>query len=139
MPTTSQWKRARRAALFGPLALVTALALSCRRSAPAEPSALASAESAPLFKEVAASAGVRFQHSNGATGKFYYIEETGAGCAFLDYDNDGFLDIVLVQSGAFPRAPGDNSPANHCALYHNNGDGTFTDVTAGSGLDRDLG
>ncbi|HZP81433.1 MAG TPA: VCBS repeat-containing protein, partial [Chthonomonadaceae bacterium] len=92
-----------------------------------------------LFRDVAAASGLRFTHSNGATGKFYYVEETGAGCAFIDYDNDGYLDIVLVQSGEIPRTPGKDSPANHCALYHNNGNGTFTDVTAGSGLDTDLG
>lgn len=92
-----------------------------------------------LFKDVAQSAGIRFVQNIGATGKFYYIESSGSGCAFFDYDNDGYLDILLIQSGPFPRVPGDTSPASHCALYHNNGDGTFTDVTAGSGLDRDLG
>jgi hypothetical protein len=91
------------------------------------------------FKEVAQSAGIHFVQNTGATGKFYYIESSGSGCAFFDYDNDGYLDVLLIQSGPFPRLPGDTSPASHCALYHNNGDGTFTDVTAGSGLDRDLG
>ncbi|SRR5579884_506231 len=131
--------RERQRACLGALAL---LLLSCASCQPtriaATPVSATVSQSAP-FRDVAVSAGVRFTHSNGATGKFYYVEETGAGCAFLDYDNDGFLDIVLVQSGEMPRTPGKDSPANHCALYHNNGDGTFTDVTAGSGLDRDLG
>lgn len=100
--------------------------------------------STALFEDVAARAGVRFSHDTGSTGKFYFIESTPAGCAFFDYDNDGFLDILLIQSGSSePPAPTDrNQPKSerpHCALYHNNGNGTFTDVTAGSGLDKDLG
>ena len=74
----------------------------------------------------------------GATGKFYYVEETGAGCAFVDYDNDGFPDLFFVQSGTIPRTAGAENFADHCALYHNNGNGTFTDVTAGGGLDKTL-
>jgi len=81
---------------------------------------------------------VNFTHTTGATGKFYYIENLPAGCAFLDYDNDGWLDIFLVQSGP-SDPPSQVKDRPHCALYHNNGDGSFTDVTAGSGLDRDLG
>jgi hypothetical protein len=88
--------------------------------------------------DVAAQAGIHFTHTNGATGNYYFVESTPAGCAFFDYDNDGFLDILLVQSGPSddPRTVKDRP---HCALYHNNGNGTFTDVTAGSGLDKDLG
>src|SRR5581483_3662902 len=113
--------------------------LSCRKAATTVTQASAKVNPPSLFRDVAAASGLRFTHSNGATGKFYYVEETGAGCAFIDYDTDGYLDIVLVQSGEIPRTPGKDSPANHCALYHNNGNGTFTDVTAGSGLDTDLG
>src|SRR5579871_6277450 len=91
-----------------------------------------------LFVDVAAQAGVKFTHTNGATGQFYYIENTPAGCAFLDYDNDGWLDILLVQSGS-SEPPATVKDRPHCALYHNNRNGTFTDVTAGSGLDADLG
>lgn len=86
-----------------------------------------------------AEADIRFHHTNGASGKFYYIEETGSGCALFDYDNDGFLDILLIQAGPFPRKSGDDPAQTHPALYHNNGDGTFTDVTPGSGLDHDFG
>jgi hypothetical protein len=93
-----------------------------------------------LFVNVAEQAGVRFAHQTGATGKFWFIENTPGGCAFLDYDNDGFLDLFLVQSGpSDPPAEPPKSSRPFCALYHNNGDGTFTDVTAGSGFDRDLG
>jgi hypothetical protein len=105
-----------------------------------------------LFEDVATRAGIKFTHLTGATGKYYFIENTPGGCAFLDYDNDGFQDIFLVQSGSSDVKAPPLSPPNlggmkggagadrpHCALYHNNGDGTFTDVTAGSGLDKDLG
>lgn len=96
------------------------------------------ASSLALFEDVAARVGVRFTHATGGTGKFYFIESTPAGCAFLDYDNDGFQDILLIQSGP-SEPPAQVKDRPHCALYHNNGDGTFTEVTAGSGLDRDLG
>ena len=80
----------------------------------------------------------RFVETNGADGHFRFIESTPGGCAFIDYDNDGFPDILLIQSGPSDAMPtGQARP--HCALYHNNGNGTFTDVTAGSGLDKDLG
>ncbi|HLK55997.1 MAG TPA: VCBS repeat-containing protein, partial [Chthonomonadaceae bacterium] len=64
------------------------------------------------------------------------MEFSPAGCALFDYDNDGYLDILLLQSG--PSGPS-LAQRPHCALYRNNRDGTFTDVTAGSGLDTDLG
>ncbi len=83
-------------------------------------------------------AGIRFVHANGATGNHYFIEPMPAGCAFVDYDNDGFEDVLLIQSG--PSDPTETVRSRpHCMLYRNNGDGTFSDVTAGSGLDRDLG
>jgi enediyne biosynthesis protein E4 len=84
-----------------------------------------------LFRDVAGAAGIRFRHSTGATGKFYYIETTGSGCALFDYDNDGFVDAFLAQAGPIPGEAG----TRRNALYHNNGDGTFADVTAGSGLE----
>ncbi len=121
-------------------ALLAALLPGCRsklHAPPADPAADSRADAA-LFSDVAGRAGIHFVHTNGAVGKFYYIEITPAGCAFVDYDGDGFPDILLIQSGpSGPLAPGQARP--HCALYHNNGDGTFTDVTAGSGLDKDLG
>ncbi len=80
------------------------------------------------FEEISAErSGIRWRHANGKSFEKYLPESTGAGCAFLDYDNDGWMDIYLVNSGACdfwtPEKPLRN------ALYRNNRDGTFTDVT----------
>lgn len=91
-----------------------------------------------LFEDVATSAGLNFKHILGGKGKFYFIESTPAGCAFLDYDNDGYQDIFLVQSGSAAR-PETVRTRPSCALFRNRGNGTFEDVTRGSGLDKDLG
>jgi enediyne biosynthesis protein E4 len=85
------------------------------------------------FTEVLPSAsGISFVHSSGRSTQKYLPESTGAGCAFLDYDNDGWMDIYLVNSGPcdFWTPP---SPLRN-ALYRNNRDGTFTDVTEKAGL-----
>lgn len=93
---------------------------------------------AALFEETAARAGVRFHHSSGFREKFYFIETMPPGCALFDFDNDGWLDILCIQSG--PSDPPDGrTPRPVCRLFHNNRNGTFTDVTAGSRLDQDLG
>ncbi|HJQ32031.1 MAG TPA: CRTAC1 family protein [Pyrinomonadaceae bacterium] len=83
------------------------------------------------YVDVTAEAGIRFKHNNGAAGKKYLPETLGAGAAFLDYDGDGWLDILLVNSTSWPENKG---PATTAALYHNNGDGTFKDVTREAGL-----
>jgi hypothetical protein len=88
-----------------------------------------------VFTDVSASAGVRFLHNNGAFGKKYLPETLGSGCVFFDFDNDGWQDILLINSTNWP---GHAAPRSSPRLYHNNGNGTFTDVTAGSGLDVDL-
>jgi hypothetical protein len=80
----------------------------------------------PLFSEIAQNAGIQFEHKNGQGPGANIVETTGTGCAVFDYDNDGWLDIYLVN-GKSP--PGDG---NH--LYHNNHDGTFTDVTGKAGV-----
>jgi hypothetical protein len=88
--------------------------------------------SGPLqFTDVTAQAGIRFKHNNGAYGKKYLPETLGSGCAFLDYDNDGWQDILLVNSMSWPDRKGAKS---YPALYHNNHNGTFTDVTKEAGL-----
>lgn len=78
------------------------------------------------FTDVTARAGIRFKHNSGAFGKKYLPETIGSGCAFLDYDNDGWQDILLVNSMNWPEKKGAKS---FIALYHNNKDGTFTNVT----------
>ena len=86
------------------------------------------------FADITAQAGIRFVHNAGRAGKKYLPETLGAGCAFFDADGDGWPDILLVNSKDFaPR--GRRTTA---ALYRNNHDGTFTDVTAGSGLDVEI-
>jgi enediyne biosynthesis protein E4 len=83
------------------------------------------------FTDVTAQAGIRFKHNSGAFGKKYLPETIGSGCAFLDYDNDGWQDILLVNSMNWPEKKG---PKSFPALYHNNKDGSFTNVTAQAGL-----
>src|SRR5512140_2517201 len=73
-----------------------------------------------------------FFHNNGAFCKRYLPETLGPGCAFIDYDNDGYPDIVLINGTDFPGHAAHGSTT--LKLYHNNRNGTFTDVTARSGL-----
>jgi hypothetical protein len=90
------------------------------------------AQTAPgRFTDITASAGIHFVHNNGAFGGKYLPESLGPGCAFIDYDNDGYPDILLVNGENWPGHP---RTASTLKLYHNNGNGTFTDVTAKAGL-----
>src|SRR3954454_20714723 len=87
----------------------------------------------PLFVEAPASrTGVTWVHNNGKSPEHWLPESMCSGCAFLDYDNDGWMDIFLVNTGASPFFHPSAPPRN--ALYRNNRDGTFTDVTAKAGL-----
>jgi enediyne biosynthesis protein E4 len=83
------------------------------------------------FTDVTAQAGIHFKHNSGAFGKKYLPETMGSGACFLDYDNDGWQDILLVNSMDWPEH---KSGKSFPALYHNNKDGTFTDVTQRAGL-----
>jgi hypothetical protein len=86
-----------------------------------------------LFEEVPPAASkITFRHVNGRSPDYYLPETTGAGCAFLDFDNDGWMDIYLVNSGKCDFF--DPSPPLRNALYRNNRDGTFTDVTEKAGV-----
>jgi hypothetical protein len=76
--------------------------------------------------------GINWRHSNGRSPDYYLPETTGAGCAFLDYDHDGWMDIYLVNSGRCDFY--DPKPPLRNALYRNNRDGTFTDVTEKAGV-----
>ena len=91
-----------------------------------------SAQTAPVtFTDATAAAGIRFRHTNGAFGKKYLPETMGAGAAFLDVDRDGWQDVFIVNSTRFPGRP---EAPGYPALFRNNGNGTFTDVTAAAGL-----
>ena len=86
-----------------------------------------------LFEEVqAAKSGITWQHVNGRSENYYLPETTGAGCAFMDYDSDGWMDIYLVNSGHCDFY--DPKPPLRSALYKNNRDGTFTDITEQAGV-----
>ena len=76
--------------------------------------------------------GITWVHHNGRSPEMYLPETVGAGCAFIDYDNDGWMDIFLVNSGKCDFF--DPQPSLRNALYRNNRDGTFTDVTEKAGI-----
>ena len=85
------------------------------------------------FTDIAEKAGLTMTNVfGGLDTKKYIIETTGTGVAIFDYDNDGWPDIFLVNGTTLEGFPPDKAPTNH--LYHNNHDGTFTDVTARAGL-----
>src|ERR1700749_1520724 len=91
-------------------------------------------ESEIVFTDVTAQAGINFTQNSGRAGKKFLPETMGSGVAFFDADGDGWPDILLINSK-------DWAPRGHKslpALYHNNHDGTFTDITAGSGLDVEM-
>lgn len=87
------------------------------------------------FADVTSQAGIQFQHNSGAFGGKFLPETLGSGCAFLDYDRDGWQDILLINGADWP---GHKKTRTTLRLYHNNGNGTFTDVTSRSGLDVEL-
>jgi len=94
--------------------------------------ALPTAASYPFEEVGSAASGITWVHTAGHSQEKYLPETTGAGCAFLDYDNDGWMDIYLVNSGKCDFYNPDPSLRN--ALYRNNRDGTFTDVTEKAGV-----
>ncbi len=86
------------------------------------------------FTDVTQAAGIKFTHNAGRTGKKWLPETMGSGCAFFDADGDGWPDILLINGkDLIPHGR-----KTHAALYRNNHNGTFTDITAGSGLDIDI-
>ena len=108
-----------------PFAIIALVAPACRKPAVKAP---ASAPPVPWFQDATESAGLQFIQDVGALGNYGFPEIMGSGAALLDYDNDGRLDIYLVQNA------GPNSGVTN-RLYHQESDGHFRDVTAGSGLD----
>ena len=87
------------------------------------------------FVDVTRQAGLLFRHNNGAYGGKLLPETLGSGCAFLDYDGDGWQDILLVNGRDWP---GHQRQRSTLALYRNNRNGTFTDVTKAAGLDVEM-
>jgi hypothetical protein len=95
------------------------------------PFGASAAPSAVHFEDITRAAGIHFVHNNGAFGKKWLPETMGPGVAFIDYDNDGWQDVLIVNGSDFP---GHVQKHTTLALYHNNHDGTFTDVTRKAGL-----
>src|ERR1700677_3077242 len=90
-----------------------------------------------VFQDIAAAAGLtHWHHQAGTSAKRLILEAKGPGVCLLDYDNDGWLDIYLVNGSTFDALDGKETPP-HAALFHNNRDGTFTDVAAQAGVTND--
>jgi hypothetical protein len=95
-----------------------------------------SAPAGPVtFTDVTTTAGIRFRHNSGAFGKKYLPETMGSGVAFVDLDGDDWPDLLFANSKNWPGRPG---PRSLPGYYRNNRNGTFSDVTAGSGLDVEM-
>jgi hypothetical protein len=123
------------------LALLAAV-LAGAGAAPVKPTPRASANPTPrasardagcpvVFTDVAAASGLKFTHERGGTPQHQLPETMGSGVAWLDYDNDGWMDLYVVQSGPFPPS---GSPSAQDRLFRNLGNGRFEDVTARAGL-----
>jgi hypothetical protein len=90
-----------------------------------------------VFQDVTKSAGLSgWRHVMGGPEKTFILESNGSGVGLIDYDNDGWLDIYLVNGSTFNALDGKETPP-HAALFHNNHDGTFTDVTEKAGVAND--
>jgi enediyne biosynthesis protein E4 len=103
----------------------------------AYPRLLDAISAAPTFRfaDITAQAGIQFQHNSGAYGGKLLPETLGSGCAFLDYDADGWQDILLINGMDWP---GHKRQRSTLRLYKNNRNGTFTDVTKAAGLDVEM-
>lgn len=106
-------------------ALALAAAPAPKTAAPAPP------QPGIRFTDITAASGVRFMHNSGRAGKKYLPETMGSGVALFDADGDGWLDILLINGRDWQPGKRKSLPA----LYRNNHNGTFTDITRGSGLD----
>jgi hypothetical protein len=113
-------------------AFLIVIAAVVPRAFPQSAATPADSRIAVRYTDVRQAAGITFRQDSTQTEEKYYLETMGTGVAWIDYDQDGLMDLFFVQSAATDIY----KPAKplHCALYHNNGDGTFTDVTEKSGL-----
>jgi hypothetical protein len=103
---------------------------------PADAASMSARPSGPIrFTDITAQAGIHFKHNSGAFGQKYLPETMGSGVCVLDYDKDGWQDILLVNSMDWP---GHGSRKSYSALYHNERNGTFKDVTKEAGLDVEM-
>ncbi|HKH43499.1 MAG TPA: CRTAC1 family protein [Thermoanaerobaculia bacterium] len=120
------------------LALLSGAVLSAVIAAAAPPAKPAPKPASPpaglRFTDVTAQAGIKFTHNSGRAGKKFLPETLGAGGAFFDADGDGWLDVLLINSKDWAPSKKGGRKSLH-ALYRNNKNGTFTEITKGSGLD----
>ncbi len=116
-----------------PLVLFSPILPSCGRPAN-EPEAV---RPVVQFTDIAPSAGISFRHTNGKTGRYYFVETVASGGGFIDYDGDGDLDIYLLNGTAIPGFEPDRPLSS--ALYRNESDGSFTDVTDQAGVGNEGG
>ena len=91
------------------------------------------AENPIRFRNATDASGIKFVHFDGSTGRRYFVEQMTAGVGLIDYDGDGWLDILFLNGGLLPGTPKPDKPPTN-ELYRNNHDGTFTDMTAKSGV-----
>jgi hypothetical protein len=137
MPPPRRLRLALTAAVLAGLALVAWQLAGSFPSAPpaADPGPLTATPGVPWFVDVAGPSGITFRHFDPATPMHYIHETMGSGLGWIDYNNDGWPDLFVVQDG--PVRPGRAAgPLPTNKLYRNNGDGTFTDVTEQVGLAR---
>ena len=109
--------------------------LRARHRTPVASPAEASGAFPVQLVDVTRQSGMAFEHNSGAFGKKYLPETLGSGCAFFDYDNDGWLDVLLINGTDWP---GRSHRATRMKLYRNNRDGTFADATRQAGLEVEM-
>ena len=138
--------RTRVLQICGAIALIVSCVggCSCNRKTDTTvtPVTVAPAYRGITFSDITQAAGINFKHVNGAFGQKWLPETMGSGLAWIDYDGDGYQDLFLVNSRQWTdeerksghQPPGKPGAPVTCKLYHNNGNGTFTDVTEKAGL-----
>jgi len=122
-------------AVYLAAATITLGAIRATKTLSTAPLQKAVAATGTRFEDVTRAAGIHFVHYNGSFGKKWLPETMGPGVAFIDYDNDGWQDVLIVNGMDWP---GHSRKHSTLALYHNNHDGTFTDVTQKAGLAAEI-